>query len=100
MPLNETSLVKIFCLRHCVSDSGPQFVSSLFADFCPSWRILHVNSIPGYQNEKAEAAFKSAKNILIRTALQHQNEYLALLELRNTSRQDVVKAQLRSGLAE
>ena len=77
-----------------VSDSGPQFVSSLFADFCSTWRILHVTSSPGHQNEngKAEAAVKSAKNMLKRTGRQHQDEYLALLELRNTPCQDVRKS--------
>jgi len=46
-----------------VSDSGPQIVSSLFADFYLTWRILHVTSSPGHQNEngKAEGAVKSAK---------------------------------------
>jgi len=49
---------------------------------------------PGHQNEngKAEAAVKSAKNMLKHTALQYQDEYLALLELRNTPRQDVHKS--------
>ena len=77
-----------------VSDPGPQFVSSLFADFCSTWRILHVTSSPGHQNEngKAEAAVKSAKNMLKRTGRQHQDEYLALLELRNTPCQDVRKS--------
>jgi len=80
--------------KYVVSDSGPQFVSSLFADFCSAWRILHVTSSPGHQNENgtAEAGVTSAKNTLKRTALQHQDEYLALLELRNTPRQDVRKS--------
>jgi len=66
-------------------------VSSLFADFCSTWRILHITSSAGHQNEngKAEAAVKSATYMLKRTALQHQDEYLALLELHNTPRQDV-----------
>jgi len=48
----------------------------------------------GHQNEngKAEAAVKSAQNMLKRTVLQHQDEYLTLLELRNTPRQDVRKS--------
>ena len=39
-----------------------------------------------------QAAVKPAKYMLKRTALEHQDEYLALLELRNTPRQDVRKS--------
>jgi len=62
----------------------------LFADFRSLWRILHVTSSPKHHHEngKAEAAVKSAKNMLKRTALQHQEEYLASLELHNTPCQD------------
>jgi len=57
-------------------------------------RILHVTSSPRHHNEngKAEAAVKSAKSMLKPTASQHQDEYLALSELRNTPRQDVRKS--------
>jgi len=68
-----TASVVIHCLkRHfarygipkcVVSDSGHQFVSSLFEDFCSSWCILHVTSSLGHYNEngKGEAAIKSVK---------------------------------------
>jgi len=45
-----------------------------------------------HDNGKAVAAIKSAKNMIKRTVSQHQDEYLALLELRNTPRQAVCKS--------
>ena len=53
--------------------------------------ITHVTSSPGHQQEnvKAEAAVKAAKHLLKTSARNDQDQYLALLELRNTPRQDV-----------
>ena len=77
--------------RMIVSDCGSQFVSSAFQTFCEKWCITHVTSSPGHQREngKAESAVKIAKTLLKKTAYSHQDQYLALLELRNTPRQDV-----------
>jgi len=51
-----------------------------------SWRIIHSTTSPGHQstNGKAEAAMKSVKNMLKRTSHDKSNQYLALLEMRNT----------------
>ena len=74
-----------------VSDCGPQFTSDCFQSFCKSWCIKHVTSSPGHQREngRAEAAVKSAKYMLRKTASENTDQYLALLEMRNTPRQDV-----------
>ncbi|CAK8685059.1 unnamed protein product [Clavelina lepadiformis] len=74
-----------------VSDSGPQFISTEFQIFCQKWAIQHYKSSPGHQqcNGKAEAAVKTLKNMLRRTAQDGKDQWLALLELRNTPRQDV-----------
>ena len=74
-----------------VSDCGRQFVSDEFARFCTKWSIVHYTSSPGHQqsNGKAEAAVKTYKTMLKRTSQQHENQCLALLELRNTPRQDL-----------
>jgi len=62
-----------------------------FTEFMKSWRIIHSTSSPGHQsaNGKAEAAVKSVKNMLKRTSHDKSDQYLALLEMRNTPRQDV-----------
>ena len=74
-----------------VSDCGPQFTSEYFQSFCKSWCITHVTSSPGHQREngRAEAAVKSIKYMLKKTASENADQYLALLEMRNTPRQDV-----------
>ena len=74
-----------------VSDCGPQFTSDCFLSFCKSWCIKHVTSSPGHQREngRAEAAVKSVKYMSRKTALEKTEKYLALLEMRNTPRQDV-----------
>ena len=100
--LQSTTTVKIVnCLRKIfsrygipkiiVSDCGSQFVSEYFQRFCNTWFIDHITSSPGHQREngKAEAAVKSVKNMLKRTEGKNEDQYIALLELRNTPRQDV-----------
>ena len=75
-----------------ISYCGRQFVSDEFKYFCNKWSILHLISSPGYQqsNGKAEAAVKTYKTMLMRTFQQHEYQWLALLEIRNTPRQDIL----------
>ena len=75
-----------------ISDCGRQFVSDEFKSFCNKWSILHLTSSPGHQqsNGKAEAAVKTYKTMLMRTSQQHEDQWLALLEIRNTPRQDIL----------
>ena len=72
-------------LKVIVSDCGLQFISHDFGAFCKKWHITHITSSPGHQQEngKAKAAVKAAKHLLKTTARNHENQYLALLELRN-----------------
>jgi len=93
--IGDTLLEASFCLlwhspcQH--SDNVQQFVCTAFTEFMQSWRIIHSTSSPGHQsaNGKAEAAVKSVKNMLKRTSFDKSDQYLALLEMRNTPRQDV-----------
>ena len=65
-----------------VSDCGTQFTSELFGNFSKDWCFVHVKSSPHYHlsNGKAEAAVKTAKKILMRSAESGQDYRLALLE--------------------
>ena len=76
---------------YLMSDSASQFLSCEFQNFCKKWAILHTTFASGNQREngKAESAVKSAKHLLHTTTRNHEDQYLALLELRNTPRQDV-----------
>ncbi|KAI8733748.1 hypothetical protein BgiBS90_036959 [Biomphalaria glabrata] len=72
-----------------ITDGGPQFSSNEFLRFTRRWNINHIRSDPGYPrtNEKAEAAVKIMKNLILKTKHNGDDPYEALLELRNTPRQ-------------
>ena len=73
-----------------VSDCGPQYTSKEFNDFTSRWGISHIMSAPGHHkaNGKAESAVKTIKTMMKRCLQENEDQYEALLELRNTPRQD------------
>ena len=73
-----------------VSDGGPQFVSQEFDSFIVDWGITHVTSSPMHQraNGKAESAVKIMKSLFVKTHKEGGDPYEAMLEQRNTTRQD------------
>ena len=73
-----------------VSDCGPQYTSKEFKEFTARWGISHVTSAPGHHqaNGKAESAVKTVKTMMKRCLQENEDQYEALLELRNTPRQD------------
>uniref|UniRef100_A0A2C9KW21 Integrase catalytic domain-containing protein n=1 Tax=Biomphalaria glabrata TaxID=6526 RepID=A0A2C9KW21_BIOGL len=82
-----------------VSDFGTQFTAHEFKKFTEKWNIIHVKSDPGHHqaNGKAESAVKIIKNLMKKANQRSEDQYEALLELRNTPRQEsgVSPAQLR-----
>ena len=78
------TLLKKQCARYgiprmIVSDGGPQFTSQEFNSFVEDWSINHVTS---------ESAVKIMKSLLIKTHKEGGDPYEAMLEQRNTPRQD------------
>ena len=75
-----------------VTDSGSQFLSREFKNFTRNWGIGHVTSLPQHHksNGKVEAAVKITKAMMRKALLNGTDQYEALLELRNTPRQDTV----------
>ena len=73
-----------------ISDGGPQFVSQEFKDFTNKWDIVHTTSSPMHQqaNGKAESAVKIMKTLLEKCEAERSDPYEAILEQRNTPRQD------------
>ena len=69
-----------------MSDNGPQFSAGEFEIFVKEWGIIHQTSSPGYprSNGRAEAAVKAAKTMMRKAVSSNQDQYLALLEIRNT----------------
>ena len=89
------TLLKKHCARYgiprmIVSDGGPQFKSQESNSFVEDWGITHVTSSPMYQraNGKAESAVKIMKSLLVKTHKGGGDPYEALLEQRNTPRED------------
>ena len=64
-----------------ISDNGPQFTSSEFAQFRRDRGFDHRTSSPGHQqaNGQAESAVKTAKSILRKAKRSKSDPYLAIL---------------------
>lgn len=73
-----------------MSDGGPQFVSQEFQDFAKKWGITRMTSSPMHQqaNGKAESAVKIMKTLLRKCEAEKTDPYEAILEQRNTPKQD------------
>ena len=76
--------------KQLVSDGGPQFSSLDFKSFMNNCGIEHIISSPYHakSNGKAEAAVKTIKGMMKKCIQTGSDQYLALMELRNTPQQD------------
>ena len=74
-----------------ISDNGPQFVAAEFQKLTKEWDIEHMVTSPynSKANGKVEAAVKSAKKLLRKTAKGGDDFYLGLLAERNIPSQGV-----------
>jgi transposase InsO family protein len=74
-----------------MTDNGPQFTAEEFRKFAQKYDLEHVASSPHYprSNGKVEAAVKSAKRIMKKTRESGADQYLALLDIRNTPTTDL-----------
>ena len=74
-----------------VSDNGPQFIASDFQKLTKEWDIEHMVTSPynSKANGKVEAAVKSAKKLLHKTAEGGDDFYLVLLAERNIQSQGI-----------
>lgn len=94
--LNTSSATVINKLKHhfsrhgipdsLVTDNGPQYNSADFKLFCKKWSIKHEPVSPGNSksNGAAEASVKIAKNIMKKCINAGEDQYLGLLNFRNT----------------
>ena len=71
------------------SDSGSQFTSQQFKEFCFDWQIKHSHSSAEYHqaNSISELAVKRAKTLLSKCYDQDEDFNLALLNSRNVPRE-------------
>ena len=79
-------------LCQLVSDNGPQFVAAEFQKLTKEWDIEHRVTSPynSKANSKVEAAVKSAKKLLCKTAKGGNDLYLGLLAEHNKVQQKVL----------
>ena len=79
-----------------ISDKGPQYTSSQFVKFTESYGINHITS-PTYpqSNGLAEKAVQTVKNLMTKCNANGDNIYLALLDLRNSVRDDVTGSPMQ-----
>ena len=68
------------------SDNGPQFASTLFAEFAADWNFDYCTSAPTnpHSNGQAKVAMKIIKGLLIQSKYSGQDPYLALLAYHST----------------
>ena len=74
-----------------IVDSGSQYTSDEFQQFCKEWGIKLTLTPPHHHqaNGKAESAVKSAKRLLRKTKRTGEDPYLALCTHRNTPQQGI-----------
>ena len=80
--------------RQLVTDNGPQFTSREFKSFTKTWGIEHTTISPHHSqaNGKVESAVKTAKRMFRKTSKSGEDQYLALLNIRNTPTQGVASS--------
>ena len=69
-----------------ITDNGPQYASSTFAEFAKEWGFKHETISPGNSkaNGAAEASVKIAKRLMRKCAASKEDCYKGLLNYRNT----------------
>ncbi|XP_077554016.1 uncharacterized protein LOC144168896 isoform X2 [Haemaphysalis longicornis] len=79
------------------SDNGPPFSSHEFREFLHELGVTHVTSSPYHPraNGMAERAVQEAKTLLKKCSYNSPDFYLALLELRNTPRDAILKSPVQ-----
>ncbi len=80
-----------------VSDNGPQYVSEAFERFAMSWDFEHRTISPRYSksNGKVESAVKTAKRLIRKSMDAKTDQYMALLDHRNTPTQGLTSSPVQ-----
>ena len=93
----KANIARYGIMETLISDNGPQFVSDAFAKFVKAYGMKHVTSSPTYpqSNGLAEKAVQTAKKMMTKCEEAGDDIYLALLDLRNTPRDDITGSPMQ-----
>ena len=93
----KANIARYGIMETLISDNGPQFVSDAFAKFVKAYGIKHVTSSPTYpqSNGLTEKAVQTIKKMMTKCEEAGDDIYLALLDLRNTPRDDVTGSPMQ-----
>ncbi|KAL0868798.1 hypothetical protein ABMA27_007164 [Loxostege sticticalis] len=74
-----------------ISDNGPPFNSKEFSNFASDWQIQHITSSPYFaqSNGLVERTIGTIKNMLKKCLSDHSDPHLALLQYRNTPKENM-----------
>ena len=80
-----------------ISDNGPQFINSEFEKFAEDYGINHITSSPTHpqSNGLAEEGVRQVKDIMKKCLKSGDDFFLALLDLRNTPRDEVMGSPMQ-----
>ncbi|XP_068697682.1 uncharacterized protein [Montipora foliosa] len=83
--------------KQLVTDNDPQFISDKFRKFTESWGIKHTTTSPHHSqvNGKCELALKVAKRMLRKATKSGEDQYLAMLNIRNVPTQGVDRSPVQ-----
>ena len=81
-----------------VSDNGPQFASAELKSFANDYGFEHITSSPLYpkSNGLAEKSVQTVKNLIKKCSESGDDIYLALLDLRNTPRDEEMGSPMQT----
>jgi transposase InsO family protein len=93
----KTNIARYGIMETLVSDNGPQFISADFQQFTSKYGIKHVTSSLTHQqsNGLAEESVRQIKDLMMKCQQSQDDFYLALLDLRNTPRDDLLGSPMQ-----
>ena len=93
----KTMIARYGIMETLMSDNGPQYISEEFKGFTEAYNINHITSSPTFpqSNGLAEEAVRQVKDLMTKCKLSGDDFFLALLDLRNTPRDETMGSPMQ-----